>query len=112
MWRALSALAPLDSAQAEGAGTDAALIEQSWGEPAHFATLFDRHAGEIYRYVARRLGTQVAADIVADVFLVAFRNRRRYDLRRLDARPWLYGIATRLVGEHRRMESRRNRALA
>jgi hypothetical protein len=30
----------------------------------------------------------------------------RYDLTRPDARPWLYGIATTLVGRHRRDESR------
>ena len=43
---------------------------------------------------------------MADTFLAAFRQRDRYDLSRTDARPWLYGIATNLVGRHRRSEIR------
>src|SRR5206468_3869291 len=85
---------------------DAAIIEQSWREPERFAEVFDRHAPYIHRYVARRLGHQVADDLVAETFLTAFGKRRRYDTARRDARPWLYGIATNLVGQHRRAELR------
>jgi RNA polymerase sigma-70 factor (ECF subfamily) len=88
------------------------VIGTSCGQPQAFAAIFDRHADELYRYVVGRIGAQAAADVVAEVFLVAFRNRDRYDRDRPDARPWLYGIATRLVGEHRREERRRLRALA
>ena len=88
---------------------DAAAIERSWLEPARFAEVFDRHARHIHRYAARRVGPQVADDLVAETFLVAFERRRRYDLRRNDARPWLYGIATNLIGQHRRTEVRRLR---
>jgi hypothetical protein len=35
-----------------------------------------------------------------------------YDSSRADARPWLYGIATNLLREHRRTEDRRLRAYA
>jgi RNA polymerase sigma factor (sigma-70 family) len=91
---------------------DAALIEQSWQEPEAFAGLYDRHARQIHRYVTRRLGDSVADDVVADTFLAAFRLRERYDLCRLDARPWLYGIAANLIGKHRRAEIRMLRALA
>ena len=62
--------------------------------------LFDRHAPAIGRYVARRLGPDTADDLVAETFLVAFRRRGRYDLAYGDARPWLYGIATRLIGRY------------
>jgi RNA polymerase sigma-70 factor (ECF subfamily) len=72
---------------------DAALIEQSWHEPEAFAGLYDRHAAHLHRYVTRRLGSQVADDVVGDTFLCAFRRRRRYDLSRPNAGPWLYGIA-------------------
>jgi RNA polymerase sigma factor (sigma-70 family) len=91
---------------------DAALIEQSWREPGRFAALFDRYAAELHRYAGRRLGAAVADDVVAETFLAAFRQRQRYDLARLDARPWLYGIATNLIGRHRRTEARLYRALA
>ena len=94
------------------ADSDAALIGRSCGQPQAFAAIFDRHAEEVYRYVVGRIGAHAAADVVAEVFMVAFRNRDRYDRDRPDARPWLYGIATRLVGQHRRDERRRLRALA
>jgi RNA polymerase sigma-70 factor (ECF subfamily) len=91
---------------------DAALIEQSWHEPEAFAGLYDRHAAHLHRYVTRRLGSQAADDVVGDTFLCAFRRRRRYDLSRPDAGPWLYGIAGNLIGKHRRAEVRLLRALA
>ncbi|TWP44287.1 RNA polymerase sigma factor [Lentzea tibetensis] len=89
--------------------TDAELIERSLRVPETFATIFDRHAPHIQRYLARRLGQQVADDLLAETFLAAFAKRGRYDLGRPDARPWLYGIATNLVGQHRREEVRRYR---
>jgi RNA polymerase sigma factor (sigma-70 family) len=88
---------------------DAAVIESSWREPERFAVLFDRHAPHIHRYLARRAGRQVADDLVAETFLTAFAKRDRYDLGRPDARPWLYGIATNLVNQHRRDEARQHR---
>ena len=88
------------------AADDAALIESSWREPERFAVLFDRHAPYIYRYLARRAGREVADDLVAETFLAAFAKRDRYDLSYSDARPWLDGIATNLVGQHRRDEVR------
>jgi RNA polymerase sigma-70 factor (ECF subfamily) len=91
---------------------DAAVIELSWREPEAFATLYDRHAAPIHRYVSRRLGDALADDVVADTFLTAFRMRQRYDLGRRDARPWLYGIAANMIGKHYRAETRRLRALA
>jgi len=51
------------------AADDAAVIESSWLEPERFAVLFDRHARHIYRYLARRVGSQVADDLVAETFL-------------------------------------------
>ena len=91
------------------AAGDAAVIESSWREPERFAVLFDQHAPLIYRYLARRAGRQVADDLVAETFLAAFAKRDRYDLSRPDARPWLYGIATNLVGQHHRDEVRQYR---
>ncbi|GII95484.1 RNA polymerase sigma factor [Sinosporangium siamense] len=92
--------------------SDSALIERSTAEPELFAVLFDRHADEIFRYTARRLGAELAEDVVAEVFLIAFRGRARYDRVHQDARPWLYGIATNMVARHRRAERRRTRAMA
>jgi len=91
------------------AADDAAVIEAFRTEPDRFASLFDRHAPHIHRYLARRVGHQAADDLVAETFLVAFGKRARYDPRFRDARPWLYGIATHLVSQHRREEIRQFR---
>ena len=91
---------------------DARLIERSLGEPEAFAELYDRHAAAIGRFAVRRLGDHAGEDILAETFLTAFKRREQYDLARPDARPWLYGIAVRLIGRHRRDELRLFRALA
>ncbi|WP_405811482.1 RNA polymerase sigma factor [Streptomyces sp. NBC_01520] len=93
-------------------GTDAAIVRLSWDDPDVFAVLFNRYADDIHRYAARRLGTEAADDLMAETFVIAFQQRRRYDLSRPHARPWLYGIVTNLVGGHRRAEARRLRTLA
>jgi RNA polymerase sigma factor (sigma-70 family) len=85
---------------------DAGLIAASWQEPEQFAALFDRHAPRIHRYFTRRVGRQAADDLVGETFLAAFARRREYRTAYRDAGPWLYGIATRLVGQHRRDEAR------
>ncbi|MBO2465800.1 RNA polymerase sigma factor [Actinomadura violacea] len=95
-----------------GPGSDAEVIARSRREPDAFAEIFHRHFAEIHRYAARRLGADAADDIAAETFLVAFRKRGRFDPGHRSARPWLYGIATRLIGLHRRGEGRRYRALA
>ena len=91
---------------------DAALIELSGTQPEAFAAIFDRHATEIHRFAARRLGDSVAEDVVGEVFLTAFRRRERYDREYRDARPWLYGIATNVISRHRHAEARAYQVLA
>ncbi|MEV0973476.1 RNA polymerase sigma factor [Microtetraspora glauca] len=90
---------------------DSDLIGESRTDPEAFAALFDRYSGMLYRYVSRRLGPEVAEDLVGETFLVAFARRDRYDGAYPDARPWLFGIVTKLVARHRRTESARYRAL-
>jgi RNA polymerase sigma factor (sigma-70 family) len=90
---------------------DGEVIRSSLADPERFAVLFDRYAKQVHQYVSRRLGTQLADDITGETFLIAFRRRESYDPARSLARPWLYGIATRLVARHRRSEERYLRAL-
>jgi RNA polymerase sigma factor (sigma-70 family) len=94
------------------AASDAALIAASSLDPERFALVFQRHAEAVGRYAARRLGAEAAQDIVAETFLLAFQQRACYDVARLDARPWLYGIAGNLIRRHRRAEVRMFDALA
>ena len=95
-----------------GCQDDAAIIGRSIQDPEHFATLFLRHAPQIQRYVVRRIGIDAAEDVVAETFLAAFRQRASYRLDRPEALPWLYGIATNLIGRHRRTELSQLRLLA
>lgn len=95
--------------QGDAEGDDAEAIAASRRDPERFAVLFDRHGPHIHRYLTRRLGKQVADDLLAETFLTAFGKRGQYDLARPDARPWLYGIATNLVSRHRRQELREYR---
>lgn len=95
-----------------GDDPDTEAIVRSRRDSAAFAEIFHRHFAAIHGYVARRLGADAADDIAAEVFLAAFRKRGRFDPSRGTVRAWLYGIATRLIGTHRRAEGRRYRALA
>ena len=74
--------------------------------------LYDVHAGELHRYLARRLTPAVADDLVAETFLEAWQHRTRYDPGRGSPRAWLFGIATNLLRRHARTEAATLRALA
>lgn len=92
--------------------SDAQVIAASRTDPSAFAAIFDRHYDAVHRYLARRVGSDLANELAAETFTGAFDGRRRYDLARSDARPWLLGIATNLLRHHHRSEARRLRAYA
>ena len=92
--------------------TDAELIAASREDARVFEGIFERHFDAVFRYLRRRVGADVADDLSADVFAAAFRARDRYDTTRVDARPWLYGIATNLLRQHYRDEERELAAYA
>jgi len=77
-----------------------------------FAGVYERYFPGIHRYIAGRLGRDVADDIAADTFVIALRKHDGFDARRGPVVAWLYGIATNLIAQHRRTEQRRYRALA
>jgi RNA polymerase sigma factor (sigma-70 family) len=79
---------------------------------ADFADMYERYFSEIHRYIAGRLGREVADDIAADTFVIALGKRDGFDPRRGTLRAWLYGIAANLVAQQQRAERRRYRALA
>lgn len=89
--------------------TDADLVMESWRDPATFAHLFDRHHEVIHRYLWTRAG-DAADDLAAEVFRIAFEQRRDYDPDHESARPWLFGIAANLMRQHHR-RARRHREL-
>ena len=91
---------------------DCDIIVRSLVEPQAFGELYLRHAAIVHRYAWRRAGEAVADEVTSDTFLKAFESRVRFDPTIEDARPWLLGIATRLLHNHSRSEARRLRAFA
>ena len=90
---------------------DAAVIAASIARPQEFTVIFERHFDEIHRYLRRRHPGD-AEELAAEVFTVAFDARSRYQPRGDSARPWLYGIASRLLARRWRSETRGLRAHA
>ncbi len=79
-------------------------------EEAGFRDFYDRHFGAIHRYATARIEPGEVHDVVADVFAVAW--RRRADMPGGEQeRLWLYGVARRVLADHRRSERRRIRLL-
>jgi GDPmannose 4,6-dehydratase len=73
-----------------------------------FESFYAAHRTAITSYVRRRAGDGEFSDIVAQVFCVAW---RRFDAvpAAPDDRLWLYGVARRIVADHRRSDLRRMR---
>ncbi len=84
--------------------TDSEIISRSIELPRAFGELFDRHARDVGRYLARRIGAQHAEDLLSETFLIAFRRRAAFDLSWESAKPWLLGIASNLIRKHRASE--------
>lgn len=91
---------------------DGALLAASVDERRLFDCFVRRLYPAIYRYLVRRVGPDLADDLAAETFEVAFRRRADFDVAQPSALPWLYGIATNAVRRHARSERRRWRAYA
>lgn len=107
----------MDSLGADsGPVSDLELMVRSGEQPELFGVLFDRHFPVIHRYLARRAGGDVADDLAADVFTVAFERRASFepDLVRAagSVLPWLYGIASNLLQAHFRHVQRDQRLIS
>jgi len=74
-----------------------------------YARLVSEHSKALLRYSLRRLADQTSCeDVVAETFLIAW--RRWDDLPATDKElSWLYGIAFRVLSNHRRSRDRRDR---
>ena len=92
--------------------TDADVITASITSPSAFGDLFDRHATTLFRYFVRRAGPDDADSLLGELFRIAFERRASFDVTRVEARPWLYGIAGNLLAKHRERETRRLDATA
>jgi RNA polymerase sigma-70 factor (ECF subfamily) len=92
--------------------SDAQLIIASREDPRAFRELYDRWAEPLLAYFYRRtFDAEVAAELLAETFAVAFERRRRFkDLGRPGA-TWLYGIASKELSHFFRRQQVELRAL-
>jgi RNA polymerase sigma-70 factor, ECF subfamily len=95
----------------EAISSDAELLQGSVAEPALFAHVYERHGTFVRQYVVRRVGANAGEDLAAEAFERAFRVRERYRAESGSALPWLLGIASNVIADHRRAERRRLAAL-
>ncbi len=91
--------------------TDAAIITESIDWPAAFGEIYDRHASVLLGYLVRRVGQSEAEGLLGELFRIAFEKRATFDVTRPNARPWLYGIAARLILKHYRSTGRQSHAM-
>ena len=71
-----------------------------------FRALFTATYDDLLRFVERRV-PMAAEDVVADVFLVAWRRLDDVPREISDARAWLFTVAHRTLQTHRRSDQRR-----
>lgn len=82
------------------------------GDPSSFGEIFDRHSNALYNYCFRRTADwALAEDLTSAVFLEAWRRRNDVRLESQSALPWLYGVATNVLRNHRRSLRRHRAAL-
>jgi RNA polymerase sigma factor (sigma-70 family) len=70
------------------------------GDRSAFTSLVRIHSASVHAYVARRAGSQVADELLSEVWLRAWRSRASYDLSWPSPRPWLLGIARNTLRAH------------
>lgn len=79
-------------------------VLQGTGSASRFEELYAKYYGPVLGYVLRRAPAALAADVVADVFLVAW---RRLDEVPNEPLPWLLGVARKTLANERRSGRRR-----
>jgi len=92
--------------------TDAELILASRRDPHAFRELYDRWAERLLAYFYRRvLDAEVAADLLAETFAVAYERRAKFrDIGKPGA-AWLYGIAAKELAHWFRRQEVERRAV-
>ena len=89
--------------------SDLDCLALSLSEPQAFELIFERHFAAVHSYLHRRAGADVADDLAAETFALAF-ERRASCRANGSTLPWLYGIATNLLRRRWRAERTQLRA--
>jgi RNA polymerase sigma-70 factor, ECF subfamily len=72
--------------------------------------LFREHGADVLAYALRRADAMTAEDVVAEVFLIAWRRIDRVP--QTEPVLWLYSVARRVLANQRRVSARRCRRRA
>ena len=75
-----------------------------------FTAVYEAHHRQVYAYAVARVGRDLADEVVADTFLVAW--RRYGSLPRSEPLPWLLAVARNVVRERYRAEVRQQAVAA
>ena len=70
---------------------------------AQMNALFTSYAADVYAFALRRTSPSAAQDVVSETFLVAW---RRFESVPDTAKPWLLGVARRVLANQRRSDGR------
>jgi RNA polymerase sigma factor (sigma-70 family) len=80
---------------------DAELIARSLaGDEDAFVEVVRRHEAAVGAYLARRVGREMAEDLLGEVWVAALGSRATYDRSFPDAGPWLFGVAHNTLRRH------------
>jgi RNA polymerase sigma-70 factor (ECF subfamily) len=71
-----------------------------------FSGLYEKHYEHVLRYALRRTDAEMARDVAAETFTVAWRRMEQIPAEPL---PWLYGVARRVLANELRGQHRRDR---
>jgi RNA polymerase sigma-70 factor, ECF subfamily len=78
-----------------------------------FESMYAEHHAGLFGFLAYRTGNYaVAEDLLADTFERALTARRPFDLRKGNAKTWLYAIALNLLRDMARRQAAEERAVA
>lgn len=85
----------------------AGMVSNPGDQEARFDRIFDEHARAVLAYCLRRSSPADANDALSEVFVVVW---RRLDVvPATGTRPWLYGVARRVLANQRRSAGRREK---
>lgn len=74
------------------------LVERAKSDPHAFGILFDRHHGEIFKYILHRTANvDLAQDLTSETFFKAMNKLWTFKWRNIPFSAWLYRIATNEV---------------
>lgn len=80
-------------------------FEQARGDDG-FSRCFEQEMPRLLRYAQRHVGPEMAQDVVAETFQIAW---QKWDRLPDDKFPWLVGTARKVIGNHVRSTVRRRR---